>query len=519
MRNLEQELTKTSGSRYFAVFDISNGYWQFPLADNSQEFQSFIMPDGIYTPRRVLHVSTNAVTYIKGTLHSIFPDKLRKNVVHWLDDIMCHASTVTDLLKTIRQLFNIMSTRNLKLYPEKCMLFTTEIRWCGPLLSADAIRFDPRRIHGIQQMDKPTDGAQLQQFFCALQGVKTCIPDLSRLVDPLHLFLETLYTRADSRKKRALARISFDNVGWGDKERSAFKACIEALSTRVTLAHRDQSKRLCVYTDASDNFWSGIMTQIPPEDTSLHHNKQRHDPLAFLSGRFDAQQARWSTLEKEAYAVLDTLQRMHWIAATPDGFDLLTDNNNFIYLFDLLSIVPEMSQTTLRKVLRWSVKLSAYNYTCIHIRGTDNVWAYLLGRWTTFPGIRRLVHIPALPSASDDDFEWPSAATIAAEKNAHSTSRPPNSVMTSGLWCTPAGSIWIPDDSSDLLLRLCLIVHVSAAGHRGANTTKRILRKYYDWSTLSVDTSEFVKAYLHCPSTTGGGNAPSIRTVTPWDRS
>lgn len=62
MPNLEQELTKLSDSRYFGTFDLSHGYWQLPLERKSQELQSFITPDGIYSPTRVLHGTTNAVS-------------------------------------------------------------------------------------------------------------------------------------------------------------------------------------------------------------------------------------------------------------------------------------------------------------------------------------------------------------------------------------------------------------------------------------------------------------------------
>lgn len=203
-------------------------------------------PDGIYTPRHVLHGTTNAVTYLQGTLHFIFPESLRQNVLYWLDDIMCHAPTIPDLLKTIRQLFTILSQQNLKLHPGKCKLFAREIRWCGRLISADGIRFDPRRIDGLLEMAEPTDGGQLQQFFCALQWVKTGIPDFSSIVEPLHLFLEKVYYRSKTRKKRSLARVSLLGAVWGEKERKAFKACMDALARRVTLAHRDPSKRLYV---------------------------------------------------------------------------------------------------------------------------------------------------------------------------------------------------------------------------------------------------------------------------------
>lgn len=223
------------------------------------------------------------------------------------------------------------------------------------------------------------------------------------------------------------------------------------------------------------------MTQVPMDDTSLPHAEQRHELLAFLSGRFNTQQARWYVLEKEAYAVLATLQRMHWLAATPAGFDLFTDHNNLFYLFDPLSIVPDMSQTTLRKVLRWAVWLSAYNYTCIHIRGTENVWADLLGRWSPPPAIRHLIRIPALPSAAADDYEWPTVHEIETAQTETTQTRDQNLVKSDGIWQTSSGSIWIPDDYSDLQLRLCIIAHTSSAGHRGASTTEHILLKSFTW--------------------------------------
>lgn len=82
------------------------------------------------------------------------------------------------------------------------------------------------------------------------------------------------------------------------------------------------------------------MTQVPHHDLHLPHGKQRHEPLEFLSGHFNATKVRWYTLEKESCAVLATIKRINWLAATAAGFDLYTDHNKLIYLFDPLSIVP-----------------------------------------------------------------------------------------------------------------------------------------------------------------------------------
>ena len=176
-----------------------------------------------------------------------------------------------------------------------------------------------------------------------------------------------------------------------------------------------------------------MITQVPYTELSKPHVDQRHEPLAFLSGHFTGSQLGWSTLEKEAFAVMATTDRMHWILATPDGFDLYTDHQNLIFLFDPLAIVPDLSMSSLRKVLRWAVRLTMYNYTCVHIKGVDNVWADIIGRWSQPCVIRRLVKISEKPSSSADDFEWPTCDEIAKEQKANDDNRPENLRIDNGL--------------------------------------------------------------------------------------
>lgn len=56
-------LAKLTGSKIFFKLDFLHGYWQFPLDKDSQECQSFHIPFGVFSPTRVLHGATNAVSY------------------------------------------------------------------------------------------------------------------------------------------------------------------------------------------------------------------------------------------------------------------------------------------------------------------------------------------------------------------------------------------------------------------------------------------------------------------------
>ena len=90
--------------------------------------------------------------------------------------------------------------------------------------------------------------------------------------------MERVYDRAGKRTKRAVSRVLLSTLDWGKTELDAFKQCQQSLAHQVTLAHRDSTQRLCVYTDASDMAWSGIVSQVPLEDVHKPHAAQRHSP-------------------------------------------------------------------------------------------------------------------------------------------------------------------------------------------------------------------------------------------------
>lgn len=124
------------------------------------------------------------------------------------------------------------------------------------------------------------------------------------------------------------------------------------------------------------------------------------------------------------------------------------------------------SATTTGEALCWAVHLSIYDYTCVHIKSEENVWADLLVHWSASPTIRLLVHVSALPSSTDEKFDWPGLDKIAASQGTNLASQPPGLQLKDGIWLSKAGAMWIPDSADDLRLRLHIIAHTGPAGHR-----------------------------------------------------
>lgn len=114
-----------------------------------------------------------------------------------------------------------------------------------------------------------------------------------------------------------------------------------------------------------------------------------------------------------------------------------------IFIFDPLAVKPDIDHATKRKVLRWAVGLSEYNYVCLHNGGEENVWADLMTHWAVPMTIRRLVHVSPLPTTFND-FEWPSSALARTSQEKFADHRPAAAIESDGLYRFPSVNFGSP---------------------------------------------------------------------------
>ena len=118
-------------------------------------------------------------------------------------------------------------------------------------------------------LSPPTTAAELQQFVCATNWMRSSIPSYNQLVDPLRRLLDVATKAAGSCKKTALARVALAAVGWSADHGECFESVKKALANVVPLAHPREELVVCIFTDASDLFWGAVATQVPPTDLDL----------------------------------------------------------------------------------------------------------------------------------------------------------------------------------------------------------------------------------------------------------
>jgi hypothetical protein len=134
-------------------------------------------------------------------------------------------------------------------------------------------------------MGTPQNGGDLVQYVAALNWMRSSLPLFAEIAAPLQDLLEVLYNEAKGRTKKKATSVSLEGR-WTKMCEKAFRQLPDDILILMTTAHPDPKQRICVFTDASDEFYSGMITQVPEYHLDLPVHDQQHQPLAFTSGRF-----------------------------------------------------------------------------------------------------------------------------------------------------------------------------------------------------------------------------------------
>ena len=270
----------------------------------------------------------------------------------------------------------------------------------------------------------------------------------------------------------------------------------DSLRNAVKLAYPDPDKTICVHTDASDRYWSGVVSQVAPDDLRKRASEQVHEPLGFVGGEFTKAELNWSTFEKEGYAIYRTFDKLDYLMMGEQPVHVFTDHRNLLYVFAPCALVPTSARHVISKVQRWAMFLSRFDYAIEHIDGTANVFADLLTRW----GRGHRVHITAKPricsltSATEqlvpaaNEIVWPTRETLRDAQQRASSTPARGTADVDGL-IRLGGRVWVPADDTDMKLRILVASHCGSMGHRGATATTSVVAEEFIWDGMYRTTA------------------------------
>ena len=146
-------------------------------------------------------------------------------------------------------------------------------------------------------------------------------------------------------------------IPWGESQQQSFEKlkCLLCKAIVEPLYIIDFTKPFNLFIDASLHIVSAVLTQTGDDGSEL--------PVAFSSTKLSQAHMAWSTIEREAYAVLVALKKYrNWIFDTQ--VTVYSDHNPLQYLIE--------SAPTSAKLMRWSLALQQFCLTFKYKSGKTN---------------------------------------------------------------------------------------------------------------------------------------------------
>jgi len=345
--------------KYFTTLDVSRGYWHCQIHPDDRHKTAFKWKGRCYMfcrmPFGLFHSGDVFCKSLQVALNKV---ERSENVISYVDDVLVFDISFEDHMETLRQVLTALGQSGVRLGASKCQFFTQTTTFMGRHISPDGISPDPKNIEAILNLNPPTNRKELLSCLGMLGWVSSWIS--SKISENVAQYCFSNVTRELNKLTKKATSKSFT---WTDQANEAFIEAKKRLAEPKVLAYPDFALPFILTTDASD-FCAGAAL--------LQKQKEVIRMIGASSLTFSDTQQRWSTVEKEGFALLAGMERFKYYLEGSKPFVVLTDHK------PLLNIDKKLSKN--RKLQRWRERMSIFNFVVQYIPGSKNVVADYLSR-------------------------------------------------------------------------------------------------------------------------------------------
>ena len=138
--HVRELLQSMGGAKFFTIFDLKSGFWQLQLTPESRELTAFSVRGHQYCWRVLPMGLSTAPAIFQKIMVSIFEGMLYKNVLVYIDDIICYNPTEKEHFETITEVFRRLKKAGIRLHPGKSLVGQKEVEFLGYEIGAFGFR-------------------------------------------------------------------------------------------------------------------------------------------------------------------------------------------------------------------------------------------------------------------------------------------------------------------------------------------------------------------------------------------
>jgi len=148
--DIQNALDSLREARWFATLDLLSGYWQRGLTDRAKERSAFCTRRGLFHFTRMPFGLSGAPATFCRVMFRVLGDHIGTICLCYFDDVIVFGKTQKELLDRLDKILQRLHEHGLKVKPSKCVLFKTEIKFLGHLVTASGVQPLPDKVAAIQ---------------------------------------------------------------------------------------------------------------------------------------------------------------------------------------------------------------------------------------------------------------------------------------------------------------------------------------------------------------------------------
>ena len=246
----------------------------------------------------------------------VFNGPLYRTCEVYIDDLLFHGQDDEDFVINTRQLFQICRDKGVLLSAKKLVIGVSSVQFVGYEVDSAGLNMTKARIESTVAFTKPGSLKELSSFLGVVNYFRDHIRNHSQHAHSLNDMVATANKNATK------------TITWTTEGLHGFEKLKAMVNSCPKLYFINNAYKVVLYTDASDYAHGAYLCQLVTTDGD---EILREEPIKLLSGSFSGAQVRWSTIEKEAYAIYWALDKLDDLLGGI-AFTIKTDHRNLLYM-------------------------------------------------------------------------------------------------------------------------------------------------------------------------------------------
>ncbi|XP_036325107.1 uncharacterized protein K02A2.6-like [Rhagoletis pomonella] len=286
MPNIEEQLQNAKQYIYFTVLDLNSGYYQIPIARDSQKYTAFVTTQGLFEFKRMPFGLKNAPVVFQRLIVKIKESVKSDDMMNYMDDILIGSQTINEMYEKLHRVLSALRGADVTLNIQKCEFLKHTIEFLGHELTPDGIAPGLAKTLSIRDYKTPTGVTEVRQFLGLSGYFRKFVPGYALIAAPLNRLL---------RKNETFV--------WTEYQESAFNKLKTILVSRPVMTAFRVDAEHQVHTDASSVGLAGVLLQKENENWK---------PVIYYSRATTDAEKKYHSYELETLAVVESVERFRY---------------------------------------------------------------------------------------------------------------------------------------------------------------------------------------------------------------